>query len=163
MKTIKIDPHKSSLGMDANVAALMVFVAMTVVSWMSYLSWIVWCVPVVFFFLEKESAFVKVVAVQAFIIGVISAAFSILFRIIIWILTPKDIYSAMRYLTGRSWGIWSLFSTISVIISIAISIALVYLAYSAWMYKQVEMPVVSSFEPKATDFLTKLNKKADGE
>jgi len=158
MKTIKIDPHKSSLGMDANVAALMIFIAMAVVSWIPYLGWIAWGVPLVFFFTEKDSKFVKLVAVQAFLIGVIRAAFAILFQILVWILTPRDIYSTIRYLTGRGWGVWSFVSALSVIVAIAISIALIYLAYSAWMYKQVEIPFIGSITPKATDFFNNIIK-----
>ncbi|MCL2461969.1 MAG: zinc-ribbon domain-containing protein [Defluviitaleaceae bacterium] len=150
MKTTVITPHKSSLGMDANIASLVIYIAMAVVSWIPYLGWFAWAVPLVFFFLEKQSKFVKFQAVQALVIGIVRAVLAILFQIIVWALTPKDLYGALNYLTGRGWGAWALFGTISTIIAVIITLIIVYALYQAYRWKQVELPLIGPIAAKAS-------------
>ena len=108
MKTTAIAPHKSSLGMNANIAILVMFIAMAALSWVPYLGWIAaWGVPIVFLILEKESRFVKFWAVQAIGIGIVRAALSIIFQILYWITIPK-VYNLNNLLSGRGWGAWRL-------------------------------------------------------
>jgi len=162
MKTTKIEPHKSSLGMDANIAAVFVYVAMAVVSWIPYLGWLAWALPIVFFVMEKESAFVKHQAMQALIIGILRAALAILLQIFVWILTPRDLYSALNYVAGRGWGAWVFLGALSTIIGIAITILLVYLVIMAYGYKQVELPIIAPFAAKASEKIGSLNLNATG-
>ena len=157
MKTTKIIPHKSSLGFDANIASIIIYIAMAVVSWIWLFSWVAWAVPLVFFFLEKESKFVKFQAVQALIIGIIRAGFAIVLQIFIWILTPRDLYSAVWYLSGRGWGAWALLGTISTIIAIAISLVVIYLIYKAFKYEQVELPIIGPIAAKVSEKLNTVN------
>ena len=158
MKTEKIEPHKSSLGMDANIAALVIFVAMAVVSWIPYLGWVAWGVPLVFFFMEKSSKFVKYQAVTALVIGVIRAALSIVLQIFVWILTPRDLYSAVNLVYGRGWGAWALLGAISTIIGVAITVVIIYFIIMAYGYKQVELPIIGPIAAKASDKLDDINK-----
>ena len=153
MKTTRIEPHKSSLGMEANVASLVIFIAMAVVSWIPYIGWVAWAVPLVFFFKEKSSKFVKFQAVTALIVGIIRAAFSLVLQIFIWILIPKNLYSAAMYLNGRGWGAWALLGTISTIIGVAITVLIIYLIIMAYGYKQVELPIIGPIAAKASDKL----------
>ena len=145
--------HKSSLGMDANIAVLLMYVAMVVVSWIPYLGWVAWAAPLVFFLMEKESGFVKFHAAQALGIGIVRAAFAIVFQIFIWILTPKvtydDIYYGFNRLLGRGLGI-SLLTTIAIIIGVAITLVEVYVIYTAYNWKQVELPIIGPVAKKAS-------------
>jgi len=158
MKKTIIEPHKSSLGMDANIASLIIFIAMAVVAWIPYLGWIAWAVPLVFFFMEKESRFVKFQAVTALIVGIIRAAFTIIFQIFVWILTPKDWVSAVNYLYGRGWGPWVLLGTISSIVGILLTILIIYLIIMAYGYKQVELPLIGPYATKISEKLDSMNK-----
>jgi uncharacterized membrane protein len=157
MKKAIIEPHKSSLGMNANLATLLIFIGMGVVSWIPYLGWIAWAVPLAFFFMEKESKFVKFQAVTALVLGVIWSAISIVLKIFVWALTPKDLYSAVGYLTGRSWGAWVLLGTISTILGVIMTAIIVYLTVMAYGYKQVELPVIGPIAAKASEKLDSLN------
>jgi uncharacterized membrane protein len=156
MKTTQIQPHKSSIGMDANIASLVIFIAMAVASWIPYIGWAAWVVPLVFFFMEKVSGFVKFQAVTAFIIGIIQAAISIVLQIFIWITTPRitDVASAIRaaerLAVGKTWGIWSFFGGLATVVNIAISILIVYLIVMAYQYKQVELPVIGPLAETAS-------------
>ncbi|MCL2664504.1 MAG: hypothetical protein FWE82_02730 [Defluviitaleaceae bacterium] len=140
MKTTVVDPHKSSLGMEANIAVLVVFVAMAVVSWLPVVSWVAFAVPIVFFFIEKESEFVKFQAVQACLIGVIRVIFSLFFSILQWIVRPKNYYQSLNYLFGGGWGITMVISGISIIVGLAITGLIIYLVFMAYNYKKVELP-----------------------
>ena len=145
MKTTVVAPHKSSLGMDANIAILIMFIAMAALAWIPYFGWIAaWGVPLVFLILEKQSGFVKFWAVQAIGIGIVRAALSFIFQILYWITMPKvnDLNSALNFLTGRGWGVWRLFVTLSWIIGLIITLIEVYAIWKALTYKQVSLPVI---------------------
>ena len=157
MKKTDIQPHKSSLGMNANLASLVIFAAMIVVSWIPYLKWVAWGVPLVFFFMEKSSGFVKFQAVTALILGIISAAFSLILQIFIWILTPKNIYSAVNLALGRGWGAWVLLGTLSTIIAVILTIIEIYMIWKAYAYKQVELPIIGPAARKASEKLSNMD------
>ena len=157
MKTTKIEPHKSSLGMDANIASLVIFIAMAVVGWIPYLGWVAWVVPLVFFFMEKNSGFVKFQAVTALVIGIIQAALAIIFKILYWITIPRGWSGAIRWASGRGWGVWMLFSTLSYIISVIITVIIIFLIIKSYGYKQVELPVIGPIATKASKKLENVN------
>jgi len=159
MKNTVIEPHKSSLGMEANIAVAVVFIAMGVVSWLSYLGWIAWAVPLVFYYMEKESKFVKFQSAQAFVVGVMSAAISIVLRILVWATTPRDFYSALSFVMNRGWGIWTFFGTLATIFGIAFTVLYVYVVYSAYNYKQVELPIIGPLAVKAGEAIDGMIKK----
>ncbi|MCL1814867.1 MAG: hypothetical protein FWG27_03470 [Treponema sp.] len=164
MKTTQIEPHKSSLGMDANVASLIIYIAMAVVSWIPFLGWLSWAVPLAFFFMEKNSAFVKFQAVQALIIGIIRAAIAVILYILVWILRPKDLFSAFNYALGKGWGVWMLLGTISTIIGLAITALIIFLIIMAYGYKRVELPIIGPIAAKASEKLDSINiKKPENE
>ncbi|MCL2106709.1 MAG: hypothetical protein FWH26_06605 [Oscillospiraceae bacterium] len=166
MKTTAIDPHKSSIGgLDANIAALIPYAALFVLSWFNYANWIVWAVPLVFLFLEKESVFVKFSAAQALVLGIVRSAFSIVFSILGWIFSALAANRIERYWTseaifsgstrGAGGGIWTVLLTITGIISwivaAAIAIAAAYAAYMAFSNKKLELPVASGLAAKFSE------------
>ena len=165
MKTTQIEPHRSSLGMDANIAAVIIWVAMAGIAWIPFLGWVSWGVPILFFVLEKESKFIKYQAIMALIVGVVRAGISIVLQILVWILTPrikepKNIWEALEAIdnyVNKSWGIWTFFSVLSVIIAIAITAVIVYFIVMAYGYKQVEVPGVGKITDKASEQIDKIN------
>ena len=158
MKTTSIAPHKSSLGMEANITVLVIYIAMAALSWIYGIKYFAWAVPVVFFFLEKESKFVKFQAVQALIIGLVQAALSALFSIIIWALTPRyrDFYDIWNNY-NRNAGLIGFVGIVAIVVGIAITVVLVYLLYTAYNYKQVELPVIGPIAEKAGKKLDSVN------
>jgi len=150
MKTATIEPHRSSLGMQANIAVLVIYIAMAVVSWIPYLGWIAWVVPIIFYVMEKESKFVKFQAAQALVIGIIRAVFAIVLQIFVWILTPHNVYDLYNLAVGRGWGAWVLLGTISTIIGVIITLVEVYILFQAYQWKQVELPIIGPMAAKAS-------------
>ena len=141
MKTTVIAPHKSSIGnMDANIAVLLMFIATFVLSWIPYIQYIAWAAPIVFFVLEKQSAFVKFQAVQGLIIAIVRTVLTILFNIITWAMIPKDIYGLLT-VGVFSAGYW-IVSIIAVIVGLALTALVLYIIVMAYGYKNVEVPVI---------------------
>ena len=132
--------------MDANIAVLVMFIAMVVVSWIPYLGWVAWAAPLVFFLLEKQSVFVKFQAIQALGIAVVRAVISIIMQILIWVTTPTwvDTYNYLVYGRSRTWGAWVVLSVVSYIIGGLITLLQIYIVYKAYNYKQVELPGIAS-------------------
>ena len=159
MKTTIIQPHKSSLGMDANIASLVIFAAIIVISWIPVLKWFAWGVPLVFFFLEKGSEFVKFQAATAFVIAAVNSVLSFVLQIFIWILTPRNAAAALNLVFGRGLGAWALLGTISTIIAVIITIITVFMIYMAYSYKQVELPGLGKAARKVSEILGNTNIK----
>ena len=64
-------PHKSTIaGADANVIAWIPYIASFVLSLFPVVRYFAWAAPMIFFFLERESALVRYHAVQAFVLGI---------------------------------------------------------------------------------------------
>jgi len=145
MQKTVVQPHRSSLGMDANLAVLIIYIATAVVSWIPYLGWFAWAVPLVFFFLEKSSGFVKFHAVQALGIGILRAVLTIIFNIIYALMVPTTIYGIYS-----SLGAWAVVSVIATILYIAISLLTLYVLIMAWQWKQVELPIIGPMATKAS-------------
>ena len=148
MKTAVYPPHRSSFGMDANIAVLVLYIAMAAISWIPIVKFLAWGIPVACFFLEKESKFVKYQAAQALVIGLIQAIIGLILQIIIWVTTPRDWAGALNYALGGGWGIWVLLGTISMIIGLVFMALIVYVMIMAYGYKQVELPLIGPLTAK---------------
>jgi uncharacterized membrane protein len=157
MKTSVVQPHKSSFGMDANTFSMIVLIATGIAMWIPLIVYVAWAVPLVLFFMEKESKFVKFQACTAIIIGIASAAFEVVFRLIIWVLTPRSYAAMISFALRGGWGLYSLFTWLLAIIGIALTALVVYLIVMAHSYKQVELPIIGAIAKKASDKLDTVN------
>ena len=149
IKTTYISPHKSSLGMEANVAVLVMYIIMVVLSWISVLGWVTWAVPLVFFFLEKQSRFVKFQAIQALLIAAASAVVSIVVRVLSWVFAPAATLNALSFF-NPGLGIWALLNIIAALIGIAFFLIELYVLFMAYNWKQVELPIIGPLAYKAS-------------
>jgi uncharacterized membrane protein len=141
---MKVNPHKSSLGMDANVMAMLCYIAAFVLSWIPIIKWVAWAAPLVIFFLEKGSPFVKFHALQAFMLEVISWVFSLIFGIIISAIA----YNPLTYLSGAGWGAFGILSTISIIIGVVLTVFAIIALVKAYGYFEYKLPVLGSLADK---------------
>ena len=162
MKTTVIEPHRSSLGMQANITVLAVFIGMAVFVWIPGARWFAWVVPLAFFFLEKESKFVKFEAVQALVAGIVYSAVTIVFSIIAVIVKPRVSYNNVYdILSGRgvrgSLGAYTAVNTFTYIVCVIITLLMAYVVYQAYKYKQVELPFVGPIAHKASARLAEMN------
>jgi len=161
-----ISPHKSSLGMDANIVAAIVFAGTALLSWIPYVGYAAWAIPLVFFFLEKDSKFVRFSCVTALVIEIIAVIISIIFAIIIMALTPNRsdvLYGILNYESYR-WrlGALSFFSALTVIFVVAFIVLFIFLAIMAFMYKQIKLPIIGSIAEKAANKLDNIKNSSGG-
>lgn len=81
--SVQQPPHKSTVfGLDANIVAALAYIASIILSIIPFLGTISWLAPLILYFVEKDSFFVKKHAMQAFLLGCVSGIGSILFIIL---------------------------------------------------------------------------------
>ena len=153
MAATLVEPHKSSIGnLDANIVALIAYLAAGVVGWIPIIGYVAWAVPLVFFFMEKQSAFVRFHSMQAFILNAISAVLSFLLVVVIGGIamgsmnTVGNIYAAA--------GTVLLLGTIATIIGVIITIFAIIALVNALQYKTYRIPVIGDLADK---FSSKMN------
>ena len=154
MEKTDIQPHKSSLGMDANIVSLVIFTAMAVLSWIPYLQWVSWGVPLAFLlFLEKESKFVKSQSVTALVYGIIWTVIMLVLRIFFRIITPTTTAALLRYALEGGSNLWMYQIEIMNVVRAVFTLFAGYLAFMAFCYKQVKVPLISSIAAKSEEKL----------
>jgi uncharacterized membrane protein len=155
MENTIIKPHKSSFGIDANLAALATFVAMGIVSLLPVIGYFAWAVPAAIYLNERSSKFVKEQAATAFVIGVIGALFDVALWIILAIITPAGYYG--YYYAGGVIGAILIIGTLSTIISIIMGIVTIFFVYQSWKYKEVNIPVITPLALKVAEIFNGLS------
>ena len=133
------EQHKSSIGgMDANLAALLVYVISAVVSFIPYLQFVAFVVPIIFLYQEKSSDLVRFHARQAFALYLVTSIVSIIMNIIMWAsiasfaINPLGAYSALA-------GLWWI-SFIVGIVGLIILIFAILAMINAYKYKEYAIP-----------------------
>ncbi len=140
---MKVNPHRSSLGMDANIMALLCYLAAFVLAWIPYIKYIAPLAPLVIFFIEKESPFVKFHAIQAFILELVNWVFMLIFAIIYAAMWRNAIFSY-----GRGLGGIGIVTALSVIIGIILTVFAIIAMVKAYGYFEYKIPVIGNFADK---------------
>ncbi|MCL2805934.1 MAG: DUF4870 domain-containing protein [Treponema sp.] len=160
MKNTVFKPHKSSLGMNANILAMMIYIAPFFISLIPYVGYAAWILPLVIFIVEKKSKFVKFHAMTALIIMIIAAVVGIVLMIIIWSMSP--FYSFGFFYYGFGGGIVGLLMAILLIFSLSLLVLDIFLCIKAYSYKIVGLPIVGRIAANAsgiTERTTRTRKK----
>jgi len=144
--TVTVEPHKSSLGMDANIACLIAYLGGIVVGWIPYLGYVAFLVPLIVFILEKESKFVRFHSMQSFVLNILSLVISLLLTLIGSLIAPSLIYSP-----GSALAVMGVISTIGIIISIIILVLAIIAVVNAFQYKEYRLPVLGNLAAKLTE------------
>jgi uncharacterized membrane protein len=107
---MKYEKHKSSLGLDANIVVLIVWLGGSVISTFKNVSFLAIAVPIVIYFIEKDSKLVRAHALQAIGLFLASLIASIVFILIpllwlfFWIIPLFDfIVSILAIIKGYNW------------------------------------------------------------
>jgi uncharacterized membrane protein len=149
MEEIAVEPHKSSLNMDANVAALIVYIATAVAGWIPYLKYFAWVVPLIFFVLEKQSAFVRFHSMQAFLLFVVDAVLSFIVSVVITGIIVGGMSTAL--ITGV-WGAYAvvtmIFGLLALAIGLTITVFVIIAMVKAYQYSEYKIPLVGEWSAK---------------
>ena len=145
---MKYNEHKSSIGnFDANMIALGVYLLPILASiFLGSFGLLSWLIPLIVFFIEKDSDFVRFHCAQAFLIQLVSGIISFVFSIIgvIGMGTSMMLGHGMTYmLTGGL--IFGGFSLLSGVISIILLVFKIIAMVKANRYEAYEIPIIGRF------------------
>ena len=146
---MKVEQHKSSLGLDANIMAMLCYIGAFVLSWIPVIKYIAWACPLVFFLLEKQSSFVKFHAMQALILEAAAWVFQVVFGIIIAATAVSNIYNFYSYSAYRTtFGVAGVLGAILIIVELALTVFAIIALIKAYNYVEYKIPVVGNFAEK---------------
>lgn len=147
MSAISVQPHKSSIGgLDANVMALIAYLASTVLAWIPGIRYVAWLAPLVIFFLEKDSLFVKFHAMQSFALNAVGTIFYFIVSVLIGGIALASITSVSG--AYAALGIMGIVTAITFIISIVFTIFAIIAMVQAYQYKEYRIPLVARIADK---------------
>ena len=132
MKIKTIEPHQSSIGIDSKIISIILFTIIAVAYIFNF--GIVLFVPIVLFFVEKRSNFVKYQSALAFIIVIIQSA-----------ITQLSPFILFLPILMQAWILVLLFD---VIIKVIFTIVHIYIIYHAYRYKQIYFPQIANIVDK---------------
>lgn len=146
------EPHKSSIAnLDANLVSLFVYLLPMVIGFVFRADALAWIIPLVVFFVEKESDLVKFHCAQAVILVLIPGVLSFLISFITaivggtamitgWIVSFS---SLITLLTGSVFGILLLvFALITAVISLIFLVFKIIAMVKAYNYIAYEVPLI---------------------
>jgi uncharacterized membrane protein len=134
-----IAPHKSSLGLEANQMALIAYLASAVLALIPGIKYVAWLAPLVLYFLEKESGFVRFNAMQAFVLNACGAVLGVLVTVLIGGALSAA-YLGSPTAIGAAFGLLGLVTFLSWVISIAVTVFAVIAAFRAFNYQEYRIP-----------------------
>ncbi len=153
----KIEPHKSTIGgMDANLLALIAYIASTAIGFIPLLRYFAWLAPLVIFFMEKESGFVKFHAMQAFVINLIGAALGFVVSVLIGGTVAVAIGG--RYANAAAMGFAGIIGLLTTVISLVILVFAVIAMINAYKYGMYHIPLAGKV---AENFAGRLGSRKD--
>lgn len=147
------EPHKSSIGgMDANVLALLTYIASVVISWIPGIRYFAWLVPLIFFIMEKQSKLVKFHAMQSFILNAICAVLAFLLSVVVGGIVTATLVRS--YSVGYAYSALGALGVISFLVAavcIVITIFSIIAMVKAYGYKEYHIPLVGGLAEKLVE------------
>ncbi|MDF3005670.1 MAG: hypothetical protein K0S22_2142 [Oscillospiraceae bacterium] len=142
-------PHKSSIGgLNANVVAMLSYIASVVVGWIPVIRYLAWLVPLVIFFMEKDSKFIKFHAMQSFLLHVFGAGLSFLVLAVSGGLVGVSMLNS--YTFSAALGAAGILGLLVTVIALAMTVFAVIAMIKAYGYKEYYIPVVGSLAVRFT-------------
>ena len=142
----QFEPHKSSLGFDANLIMIIAYFGAIVVSFIPGINILAWAVPLVIFFIERDSSYVKYHAIQSLLLEVLGLVFTMTIGIIIAILVSAVIFSG----SGAVFGLAGLVTLLSIAFPIIMLIFSIICAIKSWNYECYKIPLIGNWAEKLT-------------
>ncbi|MDU1411336.1 MAG: DUF4870 domain-containing protein [Clostridium sp.] len=139
-------PHKSSIfDMNANTVALLTYAASIIIIFIPGISFVSWLIPIIFYFVESKSNFVKFHAMQAFLLNISG----IVIKFILSLFAGGNII-AIVFGTHSffNWGNLAVVFIIRGIISIVITVFEVIAIIKSHDYVEYRIPVIGKLTDK---------------
>lgn len=126
-------PHKSSLGLDANLTVLLLFLLPAILGFIPVVQFVAFLVPIVLYFIEKESLLVKFYALQYIFLMVASAILCVVMILLMFIPVIRVVAIIIMAVIG-------------VIMLVFWVICLI----NGWKWTVYEIPIVGAYAAKYT-------------
>ncbi|ATW25048.1 DUF4870 domain-containing protein [Candidatus Formimonas warabiya] len=139
-----VQPHRSSLGMDANVAVLVVYLTGVVLAFIPGIRYIAWLAPLGFFFVEKQSIFVRFHAMQAFMLS----AVGIVFGLVAGIITVVGVTSVAAVSPVGGRGALGILEVLGMVVAIILLVFALIAMVKGYRYKKYKIPFVGGWAEK---------------
>lgn len=130
----KVSAHDSSLGMSANILAMLAYLATLILSFIPIVKHIAWFAPLILFFVEKRSPFVSWHCMQAFLLNVLSSVLSIIWSILTAGLSMGGLLTFGMFGFGFGIAVVGLIYTVVSIVVLVYSIIAIVKAYGYTVY-----------------------------
>lgn len=141
--------HASSLGnTNANVIAMLSYIASGVLSFIPVVKYVAWLAPLIIYLVEKNSQFVKFHAMQAFLLNIVGAVLSFLVSIVLGAILAASYYSLNSYGVGVGVGAFGIIGILSLVISIVILVFAIIAMVQAYKWKAYPIPLVGMLAQK---------------
>ena len=141
-------PHKSSLGLDANLVMLIAYLGGSLLAFIPIVKYVAFAVPIVIFFIEKSSPYVKFHSAQAIVLQVFNWIVSIISGILVGVFQGV-LYSSsdLGAITVASVLVM-IFGLITTIVSIVILVFEIICLVKSWKYECYKLPVFGDLAEK---------------
>ncbi len=135
----KVEDHNSSIGnLKANQICLIAYIGGALLSFIPFMRYFAWVVPLVIYFLEKQSNFVRKNAVQA--TGLYAVTSLVLF--VINIVIYEIVFSNLWYNPYTVLASLATISAISVVFLLIITAITIITLIKLWKYEEYTIPLI---------------------
>ncbi|MEG0306714.1 MAG: DUF4870 domain-containing protein [Clostridium sp.] len=140
------EPHKSSiLDLNANIIALIAYAAAIITIFIPGVNYISWLVPIIIYFMEKNSEFVKFHAMQGFLLNMVG----IIINLVILFVIGGSV--GMLFFTPLAYGALGTLLIVGLVtgaVNIAITIFEIIAMVKSYQYRGYKIPMVGRFAEK---------------
>ena len=135
-------PHRSSLGnIEANVMALLAYLAPVILGFIPGVSYVAWAAPLVLYFVEKNSLLVKFHAMQALAIQIVSTILSVIYSIIVSSAAVGIGVTGGILGIPSIVGVWGIFTLVYGVLAIVLLVFDIMAMVKAYRYVEYRIPV----------------------
>ena len=126
--------NKSSFfGLNENIAAGIVAGITVILTFVPYVSYFAWIVPLIWVIFERGSYFVRLCAGESAVLSALITVFTLLFELIEKMVTDESSIPFMLSLCG----------IVTSIVRVVCMIALVLTAYNGYFMRDINLPVIT--------------------
>jgi uncharacterized membrane protein len=147
MQNKSVEPHKSSIGgLDANLMALLIILITAVFAFIPGLRYICWVLPLVMYFIETQSEFVRFQSLQTLVLYAINAAVLFVVDVIVRGVLFMSFYNPFAVL-----GVSGLFGLIELAVGITVLVFAILAMVNVYKYVDYRVPFIGPIVSKAED------------
>ena len=140
----KFEPHKSLLDLDANIVVLIAYIGCIILNFIPGIKFVAILVPIVIFFVEKDSKFVRFHAMQSILSIVTAIALTIILGILAGVFAGLAVFTSSL----ASASIAGIIGLLILLVSIIIVVLMIIASYKGWKYECYEIPVIGKYASK---------------